>query len=93
MAIRVFGLPVLVASLTLATASANEDEAMAFCTSFAENNGVSDEPCDCIVGEVTGDAALLEEWYTLTTMDEYTTLASDELRAKVDPCVPSDVIE
>lgn len=93
MVTRAFGLSVIIASSALTAASANEDEAMAFCTSFAENNDVSDEPCDCIVAEVVDDADLLEEWYTLTTMEAYTTLGSDELRSKVDPCVPSEVLE
>jgi hypothetical protein len=67
----------------------NYDQALARCQTFAKDNDVSVEPCQCIAKAVSGDPELMKEDAEITTMDEFQN-ASQAYKDAVNPCLPED---
>ncbi len=81
---------VFITALMTAAATMNaqaSDEGAAWCESFTEASGISDEPCACVVETVETDANLAEELYSFATRDEFVADGSSELKALLEPCV------
>lgn len=76
----------IVTSATTTNAQAGENGA-AWCQSFTEASGISDEPCACVVETAETDPALAKELYSYATRDEYIAEGSAELKALLEPCV------
>lgn len=66
---------------------ASAEDGEAWCKSFTEASGISDEPCLCVVEAVESEPALAEELYSYGDRDEYVADGSDELKALLEPCV------
>lgn len=81
---------IIIAAITLAAAATNAqagEDGAAWCQSFTEASGISDEPCACVVEAAETDPALAEELYSYATRDEYVAEGSAELKELLKPCV------
>ena len=81
---------IFIGAMMTAAAATNAqagEEGGAWCQSFTEASGISDEPCACVVETVETDPALAEELYSFANRDEYIADGSSELKALLEPCV------
>jgi len=66
--------------------SAIAGDSLTACQEFADTNGVSPEPCECIAEAVADNPELMAEQIALVTMEDWEN-ASSELHAALDPCI------
>ena len=82
------GKLLVTACVLFASSAQSSETGGAWCKSFTENSGISDEPCACVIETIEAQpSALAEELYSYETRNEYLDNGSAELKEVLDKCV------
>ncbi len=82
----IVGLTAFVCAAGAGLAASAGDDVAGHCSGFAENNGISDEPCACIVDAIGDDADLAAAYLELETPADFEA-APGALKEAIGPCV------